>query len=120
LEVARSFDYGTDGERDFRKASDHYAKPAGQCHRSAQGNLLLQHALGQAKIYEPAEVFSQLMNRAESKDAEAQNNLGLCFQFGYGAGQDYKKAAVWFRRAAEGGLATAQFKLAVSILRARA
>jgi TPR repeat protein len=55
--------------------------------------------------------FARLKNRAQSGDREAQNNFGLCFQFGYGTEQDYGEAAVWFRRAGEGGLATAQFNL---------
>jgi uncharacterized protein len=111
FELGLSFDFGTYGEQDFQKAADFYAKAANQGHRTAQGNLLLQHVLGQAKAYQPAVVFVQLKNRAESGDREAQNNLGLCFQFGYGTVQDYGEAAVWFRRAAEGGLATAQFNL---------
>jgi uncharacterized protein len=104
-------DFGTYGEQDFQKAADYFAKAAGQGHQSAEGNLLLQHVLGQAKTYQPKLVFARLKNRAQSGDREAQNNFGLCFQFGYGTARDYGEAAVWFRRAAEGGLATAQFNL---------
>jgi TPR repeat protein len=111
FEVGIDFDFGTYGEQDFEKAADYLAKAASQGHQSAEGNLLLQHVLGQAKTFRPDMVFTRLKNRAESGDREAQNNFGLCFQFGYGTAQDYEVAAVWFRRAAEGGLATAQFNL---------
>ena len=111
FEMGLDFDFGTYGEQDFQKAADYLTKAANQGHQSAEGNLLLQHVLGQAKTYPPEVVFARLKNRARSGDREAQNNFGLCFQFGYGAAQDYGKAAVWFRRAAEGGLATAKFNL---------
>src|SRR6185437_5146588 len=57
------------------------------------------------------EVFARLRDRAQSGDSSSQTNLGLCYQFGYGVTQDYKQAAVWFRRAAKAGLAMAQFNL---------
>lgn len=111
FELGLDLDFGTYGEQNFEKAADYLTKAAGQGHQSAEGNLLLQHVLGQAKTYQPDVVFARLKSRAESGDREAQNNLGLCFQFGYGTAQDYGEAEVWFRRSAEGGLATAQFNL---------
>lgn len=50
---------------------------------------------------------SELLRKAEAGDAEAQFNLGVC----YADGQDYEKAAYWYRKAAEQGLAEAQCKL---------
>src|ERR1700723_130884 len=111
FEMGLDLNFGTYGEQDFQKAADYLAKAASQGHHSAEGNLLLQHVLGQSKTYHPEVVFARLKNRAQSGDREAQNNFGLCFQFGYGTAQDYGEAAVWFRRAAESGLATAQFNL---------
>jgi TPR repeat protein len=111
FELGLDLDFGTLGEQNFEKAADYLTKAAGQGHQSAEGNLLLQHVLGQAKTYQPDVVFARLNSRAESGDREAQNNVGLCFQFGYGTAQDYGEAEVWFRRSAEGGLATAQFNL---------
>jgi TPR repeat protein/serine/threonine protein kinase len=46
----------------------------------------------------------------------AQNQLGLCFATGRGAGRDDGEAYAWFRRAAEGGNAVAQFNLANAYL----
>lgn len=111
FELAIALDYGNDGEQNFEKASDLYAKAAGQGHDTAEGNLLVQHVLGQAHLRLPEMVFTQLTKRAESGDREAESNLGLCYQQGYGTTQNYEEAAVWFRRAAQAGLATAQFNL---------
>ena len=47
---------------------------------------------------------------------EAGESLGDLYSFGDGVGQDKDKAAEWFRRAAEQGRATAQFKLAEVLL----
>ena len=112
FELGLDLDFGTHGEQNFEKAADYLTRAACQGHQSAEGNLLLQHVLGQAGTYQPVVVFARLKNRAELGDREAQNNFGLCFQFGYGTAQDYREAEVWFRRSAEGGLATAQFNLA--------
>lgn len=111
FELGIAFEYGIGVEQDFRKAAEFYAKAAEQGHRAAEHNLLLQHISGQAKIHNPAPVFSKFKIRAEAGDRDAQNNLGLCFQFGYGTQQDYAQAMVWFRCAADSGLATAQFNV---------
>src|SRR5438270_5655094 len=111
FELGFSYDYGAWVEQDFQKAAEFYAKAAKQGHGTAKQNLLLQHIGGQAKIYRPATVFSKLKDRAESGDRDAQNNLGLCFQFGYGTKQDYSQAMIWFRHSADSGVATAQFNV---------
>jgi TPR repeat protein len=111
FEAGLDLDFGNYGEQNFAKAADYYLRASDQGHRTAEGNLLLQHVLGQGNTYPPEDVFARLKKRAESSDREAQNSLGLCFQFGYGTELNYEEAAVWFRRAAEGGLGTAQFNL---------
>lgn len=45
----------------------------------------------------------------EPQDADAQLKLGMCFYQGTGVAQDYKKAAWWFKKAADQGQADAQF-----------
>jgi TPR repeat protein len=111
FELALALDYGNDGEQDFEKASDWYAKAASQGHDAAEGNLLVQHVLGQASLRQPEVVFTQLKKRAESGDRESECNLGLCYQHGYGTSQNYEEAAAWFLRAAQAGLPMAQFNL---------
>ena len=84
FEMGLYLEFGTYEEQNFQKASEYYIKASDQGHRSAEGNLLLQHVLGQAKTYAPEKVCERVKQRAESGDREAQNSLGLCFQFGYG------------------------------------
>ncbi len=48
---------------------------------------------------------------AQQNDAEAQFNLGACYQNGEGVAKDYAEAAKWFRRAAEQNYADAQLSL---------
>jgi uncharacterized protein len=43
----------------------------------------------------------------------AQGNLGVLYENGKGAAQDYAEALKWYRRAAVGNYALAQFKLGV-------
>ena len=44
---------------------------------------------------------------------EAQYNLGVCYDNGYGIQQDYKKAVYWYEKAAMQGIAIAQCNLGV-------
>jgi TPR repeat protein len=111
FELGFSYDNGAWVEQDVQKAAEFYAKAAKQGHRTAEHNLLLQHISGQAKLHRPSVVFSKIKSIAEAGDCDAQNNLGLCFQFGYGTKQNYAQAMVWFRRAADSGLATSQFNV---------
>ena len=51
---------------------------------------------------------------AEQGFAEAQYNLGVCYNNGHGITQDYKQAVRWYRKAAEQGHARAQHNLGAS------
>jgi TPR repeat protein len=75
FELGLDLNFGTCGEQNFEMAAHYLTKAAGQGHQSAEGNLLLQHVLGQAKTYPPEVVFVRSKNRAESGDREAQNNF---------------------------------------------
>jgi hypothetical protein len=48
---------------------------------------------------------------AERGDAQAQVNLGVCFENGEGLAQDLSKAVRYYRLAAEQGLGAAQYDL---------
>jgi TPR repeat protein len=55
----------------------------------------------------------QLRDRAEAGDPWAQLNLGAAYDHGLaGISRDPAQAVIWYRRAAEAGLAEAQFNLA--------
>eukprot|EP00808_Paulinella_micropora_P009910 g20613.t1 len=56
------------------------------------------------------EVYQRL---ADLGDADAQFNLGVCYEHGKGVGQDYTKAVQFYQRAADQGNASAQTSLGV-------
>lgn len=55
--------------------------------------------------------FEEIKDKAESGDAEAQNQLGVCYHNGTGVVKDYAKAMKWVRKAAEQNNAWAQFNV---------
>ena len=55
--------------------------------------------------------FQEYKTKAEQGDAEAQFNLGFCYDDGRGVAKNYAKAAKWYRKAAEQNFAPAQFNL---------
>lgn len=60
-----------------------------------------------------AQNIPAIISRAESGDAESQNDLGVIYRDGLGVERDYKVAAIWFRKAAGQGLAFSQTSLGV-------
>lgn len=52
-----------------------------------------------------------LLKAAEQGDADAQNNLGHCYQYGNGVEEDKEEAVRWYKKAAEQGDADAQNNL---------
>ncbi len=61
--------------------------------------------------YETA--LREFLPLAEEGHAEAQYNLGLLYDNGWGVSQDYKIALKWFRLSAEQGVSVSQFSLGV-------
>jgi hypothetical protein len=55
--------------------------------------------------------YEDARKAAEQGDADAQCNLGHCYDNGKGVTQNYTEAVKWFRKAAEQGDADAQYKL---------
>jgi hypothetical protein len=53
------------------------------------------------------------LKSAEQGYAEAQHDLGYCYQEGVGISHDSKEAVKWYRKAAEQGFVEAQFELAL-------
>ena len=60
-----------------------------------------------------AEAVKWYRKAAEQGLAEAQINLGYCYENGQGVPQDCTEAVKWYRKAAEHGLAEAQINLGV-------
>jgi TPR repeat protein len=55
--------------------------------------------------------FQEYKASAEQGDAEAQFNLGFCYDDERGVAKDYVEAVKWYRKAAEQNFAPAQFNL---------
>ena len=62
---------------------------------------------------EEVKAFEGYNALAEKGDRVAQNNLGVCYNNGFGVAKDYVQAVSWYRKAVEQGYATAQFNLGV-------
>ena len=60
-----------------------------------------------------AEAVQWYSKAAEQGFAEAQYNLGVCYENGQGVAQNYAEAVQWYRKAAEQGDANAQYNLGV-------
>lgn len=58
-----------------------------------------------------AAAMNELKPLAEAGDAEAQNYVGFMYDNGEGVAVDYRKAAMWYAKAAEQGYAVAQYNL---------
>ena len=61
--------------------------------------------------HDTARSLNDLKKSAEQGDSNAQYMLGLAYDVGVGATQDFAMAATWYRKAAERGHAGAQFNL---------
>ena len=60
-----------------------------------------------------AQTFEENKRLAEQGDAIAQNNLGICYQFGKETLKDLQKTVYWYKKAAEQGNSVAQFNLSL-------
>lgn len=102
--IGRCYENGTYGEKNLSKAEEWYTKAAERGDSYVLGLFYYRE-----KNYSKAvEWFTKA---AKQGYAEAQNKLGLCFQYGNGVEKDLLKAVEWFTKAAEKGDADAQCKL---------
>ncbi len=74
--------------------------------------LVMGLAMGGAAAQAPQPDVSTLLKEAAAGDAHAQLNLGAAYDNGIGVKRDLDKALHWYQKAAEQGLAEAQFNLA--------
>jgi TPR repeat protein/LysM repeat protein len=58
--------------------------------------------------------LTQVRDKAERSDPDAQNTLGNAYSSGSGVKQDYVAALSWYRKAAEQGFSPAQFNLGLA------
>ncbi len=92
----------------YRKTGQYWRKESGGLYQP------VMYVNAQGQIGEATSALDEARLRAEGGDAEAQNHLAFLYAHG---GEDLPKdsaeAAKWYRKAAEQGLAAAQFNLAV-------
>ena len=62
-------------------------------------NMEIKNALSDTS----SEKFLEYKKAAEKGDADAQNNLGYCFFWGYGIYKDLDKAFYWFKKSSDQG-----------------
>ncbi len=60
----------------------------------------------------PPRTPALFLQKAENGDRDAQYNLGLCFEKGYGVVPNVQKAYDWYRKAADQGHAEARYRVA--------
>ena len=60
-----------------------------------------------------AQTYKDFLIGAKQGNAQAQFNLGVCYDQGKGIAKNYQEAAKWYRQAAEQGFALAQYNMGV-------
>ena len=67
-------------------------------------NTVTYEEPGEEWLQNPKNIFEENLKMAELGDAEAQYNVGSCYQYGYGVEQNQKRALKWYKKAARRGL----------------
>ena len=60
--------------------------------------------------------MDEIKKQAQEGDAKAQYEIGQYFEFGKGVAQDFSQAKNWYEKAAEQGLADAQYNFILLLL----
>lgn len=104
-ELARCYAKGNSTEKDLTKALEWYIKATEQGYAAKNG-------LANLCPNEDAELFFEVFKKAAEQDhVIAQNNLGRCYEKGFGTKKDEEQAFEWYKKAAEQGYAEAQYNL---------
>lgn len=72
--------------------------------RSSRRTTTSRTTTASQQLPEPISLYgyaAKWKEKAESGDAEAQHELGLCFYNGLGTSKNYTEALKWYRKAAE-------------------
>ena len=85
--------------------------------QSIKNQAQFEAAVNAYEVGEYITAFKTWLPLAYEDDPAAQRNLGHLCRMGLGVKQDFAKAAEWYRKAAELGLARAQANLANMYLR---
>ena len=93
------------------KASQSHQTSAAKSAAALSPEDMFQNGLEHYDKKNYTEAVKWYRKAAEQGHAGAQNNLGVCYENGYGVTKDYYEAVKWYRKAAEQGLADAQCNL---------
>lgn len=107
--VSGTGSYVSESLQDENAAVEWWKKAAKQGHKDAKFMLELYNDYS----IPISKVASTNPEAAKRGDAVAQNNLGVCYENGYGVPQSLAEAVKWYRKSAEQGYADAQFSLGV-------
>ncbi|HEY9786872.1 MAG TPA: serine/threonine-protein kinase [Candidatus Obscuribacterales bacterium] len=110
-DLALSYMYGDDGEKDMDLAIYWLTKSAMSGYSEAQASLALNYQTGHGVEKDPERAAQWFLKAAEQGNAFAQFQLGCCYNFGEGVKKSEAEAYHWFRRAAEQGDPYAQNSL---------
>ncbi|MGM9822925.1 MAG: toll/interleukin-1 receptor domain-containing protein, partial [Muribaculaceae bacterium] len=95
------------------KASQSHQTSAAKSAAALSPEDMFQNGLEHYDKKNYTEAVKWYRKAAEQGHAGAQNNLGVCYENGYGVTKDYYEAVKWYRKAAEQGNARAQCNLGV-------
>ena len=95
------------------KASQSHQTSAAKSAAALSPEDMFQNGLEHYDKKNYTEAVKWYRKAAEQGHAGAQNNLGVCYENGYGVTKDYAEAVKWYRKAAEQGFARAQCNLGV-------
>jgi TPR repeat protein len=110
------YEYGLGVERDRGAAIDCYMKASAKGYLAAKSHLAAFLMNPEEKSSDDEALAIELMKEAAAEGhAEAQYNLGACYESGQGVGEDRAAAMGWFEKAAGQGLPIAQFTLATML-----
>ena len=95
------------------KASQSHQTSAAKSAAALSPEDMFQNGLEHYDKKNYTEAVKWYRKAAEQGHAGAQNNLGVCYENGYGVTKDYYEAVKWYRKAAEQGHAQAQCNLGI-------
>lgn len=96
-----SYEFGTNGVKDYKKAVYWYMKSAEQGHSWAQYAVGFAYEFGKGVCVDFVQAVAWYRKSANQGNAWSQNRLGDCFFNGNGVEQDYREAVKWYEMAAQ-------------------
>ncbi|HEY9163193.1 MAG TPA: tetratricopeptide repeat protein [Magnetovibrio sp.] len=100
--IALLYHLGRGMRQDLKKAYDWYKKAAMQEHPGSMNNLGMMYLNGEYVTQNRAVAF-KLFEKASVEFAQAKDNLGQCYEHGWGVEQDIGQAVNFYQLAGDAG-----------------